>query len=233
MLPRVLPFALFMAFIGLNALLQALAPEAEWLPAALVWLYPVRTAVVVAVLVYFWRDYDELRTVDDRTDGRGQSRPWTGAGDMALAVLVGVAVYLAWVRMDWPWATQGADGAGYDPFIVEGPAAYALAAVRLLGAAAVVPLMEELFWRSFIMRYLVNSDFATVRPGAFTPLSFGATVVLFGVEHNLWLAGMMAGVAYALLLYRSGNLWTCIWAHAVTNLALGMHVLVRSEWRWW
>ena len=228
MLARVLPFALFMAFIGLNALLQALAPEAEWLPAAQVWLYPVRTAVVVAVLVYFWREYDGLRGGDGARGG-----PWTGAGDMALALLVGVLVYLAWVRMDWPWAMQGEGGAGYDPFIVDGPAGYALAAVRLLGAAAVVPVMEELFWRSFIMRYLVDSDFASVRPGTFTPLSFGATVALFGVEHHLWLAGMMAGLAYAALLYRSGNLWTCIWAHAVTNLVLGLHVLSTGEWRWW
>ena len=49
----------------------------------------------------------------------------------------------------------------------------------------------------------------------------------------LWLAGMLAGVAYTLLLYWTGRLWPCIFAHAVTNLALGIHVLVTGEWEWW
>jgi CAAX prenyl protease-like protein len=93
--------------------------------------------------------------------------------------------------------------------------------------------MEELFWRSFLLRYLISPRFKTVRLGALTPFSFVVTVVLFGLEHDLWLAGMMAGVAYTLLLNRTGNLWSCVLAHAVTNLALGVHVLMTEEWRWW
>ena len=134
MLSRVLPFALFMAFIGLNALLEALAPQAEWLAVAKLWLYPVRTLVVGAALIFYWRSYDELR--------RGA---WGGIGNTALAVAVGVAVYFAWIQMEWPWAMQGEGGAGYNPFLIEGAAGYFLAAFRLLGAAALVPVMEELF----------------------------------------------------------------------------------------
>lgn len=220
-LSRVLPFAVFMGFIALNGLLDWAAAEAEWLEAAKLWLYPLRTVVVAGTLIFFWRSYDELR------EGFGGAAAW------GLATVVGVAVYLAWVRMDWPWAMQGDGSGGYHPFAVEGTAGYLLAAMRLLGAAAVVPLMEELFWRSFLMRYLVDSRFNEVRLGTFTPLSFGATVVLFGVEHDLWLAGMVAGAAYNLLLCRTGRLWPCIWAHAVTNLLLGIHVLATGEWHWW
>ncbi|MBI3392868.1 MAG: CPBP family intramembrane metalloprotease [Nitrospirae bacterium] len=43
----------------------------------------------------------------------------------------------------------------------------------------------------------------------------------------------MAGVAYNLLLYRTGRLWPCILAHGVTNLLLAVHVLATGEWKWW
>ena len=225
MIARILPFAAYMGFIALSAGVTWLAGagilSSAWVEKADLWLYPVKTAVVLGLLGYFWPRYEELK-----------ERIFAGPGEGFLAVGVGVLVYLAWVRMDWPWAMQGA-AAGYDPFKAGETAGIVLAAVRIFGAAAVVPVMEELFWRSFLIRYLVSPRFESVRLGTFTPLSFGATVVLFGLEHHLWLAGMMAGVAYNLLLYRTGRLWPCILAHGVTNLLLAVHVLVTGEWRWW
>jgi CAAX prenyl protease-like protein len=93
--------------------------------------------------------------------------------------------------------------------------------------------MEELFWRSFLIRYLISSKFESVPVGAVTPFSFVATVVLFGLEHDLWLAGMVAGAAYTGLLVYTKRLWPCILAHALTNFALGIHVLMTHEWKWW
>ena len=108
-----------------------------------------------------------------------------------------------------------------------------LAGIRIFGASVVVPIMEELFWRSFLIRWIVNTRFESVPLGTFTVGSFLITVVLFGLEHNLWLAGMMAGAAYNLLLYRTGRIWPCILAHGLTNFLLGVHVLVTQEWQWW
>lgn len=210
-----------MGFIALESLLRWLAASESGGSGFLLWLYAVRTAVVVASLVYFWPAYRELRNPLCANWREG-----------LLVVVVGVVVYVAWVRMDWPWAMQG-QSAGYNPFQAGASAGLILAGIRLFGAAAVVPLMEELFWRSFLIRYLVASPFTAVRLGTFTPLSFGATVVLFGLEHHLWLAGMMAGAAYNLLLIKTGRLWPCVLAHAITNLMLGLHVLVTAEWYWW
>jgi CAAX prenyl protease-like protein len=210
-----------MGFIALESLLRWLAASESGGSGLLLWLYAVRTAVVVASLVYFWPAYRELRNPLCANWREG-----------LLVVVVGVAVYVAWVRMDWPWAMQG-QSTGYNPFQAGANAGLILAGIRLFGAAAVVPLMEELFWRSFLIRYLVASPFTAVRLGTFTPLSFGATVVLFGLEHHLWLAGMMAGAAYNLLLIKTGRLWPCVLAHAITNLMLGLHVLVTAEWYWW
>jgi len=64
--------------------------------------------------------------------------------------------------------------------------------------------------------------------GAFTLASFAATVVLIGLEHNLWLAGMMAGVAYQCLYDPTRRLWPSVVAHATTNVILGMHVATQD-----
>ena len=225
MIPRILPFAAYIAFLALGAGISWLAgpvPGSDsWAKTADLWLYPVKTAVVIGLLAYSWPRYEELR-----------GKRFAGAGEVLLSVAVGVLVYLAWVRMDWPWAMQGAAG-GYDPFKTGQGLGWVLAGIRIFGASVVVPVMEELFWRSFLIRYVINPHFDSVRLGTFTPMSFAVIVVLFGLEHNLWLAGMMAGAAYTVLLYRTHRLWPCILAHGVTNLALGVHVLVTGEWQWW
>lgn len=214
MWPRILPFAAYMAFIGVSSLVPAGSGAERW-------LYPVKTVVVLGLLVYFWSSYQELQ------------RPvFTDAKELGLGVGVGVLVYVLWVRMDWSWAIQG-EMTGYNPFEAGPAVGGALAAVRIFGASIVVPLMEELFWRSFLIRWVVNPDFEKVAFGTFTLASFAATVVLFGLEHNLWLAGMMAGVAYNGLYYHTRRLWPCVVAHSTTNAILGIHVLVTQEWQWW
>jgi CAAX prenyl protease-like protein len=123
---------------------------------------------------------------------------------------------------------------GFDPFaLASGPLLWGLVGVRLAGAVLVVPVMEELFWRSFAMRYLIDSRFREVPLGRFTWFSFTAVALAFGLEHHHWLPGIAAGIVYGLLLVRSGNLFTPILAHGVTNLALGLYVLVTRNWEFW
>ncbi len=226
MAARIVPFGVYMLFLLGAQALGWLGQVNGWQPSLTesiqLWIYPVKTLVVVAALLYYWSQYDELSWP-----------PKLSFSSLTLAIGTGVFVYLAWVRMDWSWAMQGERPSGYDPFFQQGAGGYVLAACRLFGAAIVVPIMEELFWRSFLMRYLISSRFETVLLGTMTPLSFGLMVVLFGVEHDLWLAGMMAGAAYGLLLARTRNLWACVIAHGITNLTLGIHVLVTHEWHWW
>jgi len=222
---RILPFAAYLGFLGLMSGVEwagARFPGAEtWVQAVTLWHYPIKTAVVIALLVLLWPRYDEL-----------QGPVVKSSHELGLSAAIGVAVYLAWVRMDWPWAMQGT-AIGYNPFQNGVVLGTGLAAVRLLGASLVVPVMEEIFWRSFLLRYLINPRFEVVPLGTFTPASLAVTVVLFGLEHQLWLAGMMAGLAYSVLCYRTRRLWPCIVAHGVTNLCLGIHVLVTGEWHWW
>lgn len=226
MAARIVPFGCYALFLLISQAVGWLEQASGWSPslveAVRLWLYPVKIVLVAATLVGYWRHYTEI--------------PWPpklSAQTLLLTTAIGILVYIAWVRMDWAWAIQGPRSSGYNPFASQDSTGYLLAAFRIFGAACVVPVMEELFWRSFLLRYMMSSRFDTVPLGTVTPLSFVVVVILFGLEHDLWLAGMMAGAAYGFLLVQTKNLWTCIGAHAITNLALGIHVLVTGEWYWW
>ncbi|MDL2354336.1 MAG: CAAX prenyl protease-related protein [Pseudomonadota bacterium] len=212
---RILPFLTYMLFIGVAELLAWLGYSA----AELRWLYGIKVGAVVLVLAYFWRDYDELLTFGLRAPG------------VLLALAAGVLVLLLWISLGAGWMTIGAAG-GFDP-TRGGRIDWALVAVRIAGAALVVPVMEELFWRSFLMRWLDAGDFTTVAPAHITLKSMAIASVLFGFEHNLWLAGIVAGLAYSALYMRHRTIWSPILAHAVTNGLLGAWVVATGSWSYW
>ncbi len=214
-LPRVLPFAAYIGFIIIADLLERFGAPGN----ALRWLYPAKIALVLALLLLLRKHYRELR-----------ARP--ARRDMLAAVGVGVIVFLLWIALDAKWMRIGTphafDAAGKDG-IVDWP----LVAVRAAGAALVVPLMEELFWRSFLLRWLRQQDFLALRPARAGARAATISVLLFGVEHNLWLAGILAGIAYTLLYMRSETLWTPILGHAVTNGLLAAWVIATGSWTYW
>ena len=212
-LPYVVPFALYMAFLAVQSRLPA---------QSLVWLYPLKAVAVAAALVAFRRHYEELAP---------RLSP--------LAIVTGALCIALWVALDpfYPGLSRLTGGAPVAPF---DPAAIADATQRLgfldfrvAGAVIVVPLTEELFWRGFLIRWLVKDDFKGVPVGRFTPLSFGVTVALFGVEHEQWLAGMICGALYNGLLYRTKNVTDCVVAHATSNALLAAWVLARGDWKFW
>ena len=107
-------------------------------------------------------------------------------------------------------------------------------ALRLARAAILVPIIEELFWRGWLPRFLDARDFRTLPLGHFSTTSFIATVVLFGAEHGpFWEVGLLAGVAYNLWMQHTRSLGDLIAAHALTNLLLGLFVLWSGRWEFW
>ncbi|MFA5700415.1 MAG: CAAX prenyl protease-related protein, partial [Desulfuromonas sp.] len=79
----------------------------------------------------------------------------------------------------------------------------------------------------------VKKEFMQVSIGKFTWFSFLATAVLFGLEHNLYLAGICAGILFNLVLYRTRSIFQCVLSHATANLALGIYVLNSGNWHFW
>ena len=221
---RFLPFAVFMAFIGLDELIRMLMTRSllKFEPAALYYLYPLKALVVAALLFHFRKRYTELKLKELL------SFPTT----MPIS-RVGLLVFVLWINMEWTIGSASTPQ-GFNPMTFpEGVIRNSMIFFRIAGAVLVVPLMEELFWRSFLIRYITDSDFESVPIGTFTWASFLLTVVLFGVEHNFIYAGMMAGAAYNLILYKTRSLAQCVLAHAVTNLALAIYVVASGKWQFW
>ena len=105
--------------------------------------------------------------------------------------LLGLALVVPWVvlaglQRDAGWATGLGARAAYDPFSAPGagaPAAWAFLVVRAVGLVVVVPLVEELFLRGFLMRAVIDEDFWTVRFGTLTAASAAACLVYAVATH--------------------------------------------------
>lgn len=218
--PRILPFALFMVFVAAASLVPAPVPSApgEWDAR---WLYAARALVAGAALVWLWPRFVELH------DLRLPLVHWL------LAVAAGVAVLGIWLLLDEGWFAfelgDGFDPRRYGSEEIDWPITF----FRLIGLAVVVPLVEELFWRSFLLRWLEKQEFLAVGPATVGIRALLISSVLFALEHNQWLAGFIAGVVYGWLYLRTGNLWAPVLAHAVTNGLLGAYILVARDWRFW
>ena len=212
---RIFPFLIYILFIAIADVLGRLGVSEP----AMRWLYPVKIFAVVVTLVICYRHYTELHSLR-------LSPIWAG-----IAVLVGLVVFVLWISLSSGWMVIGSPG-GFDPR-TNGQVDWLLVGLRIAGAALVVPVMEELFWRSFLMRWLDNADFESVDPAKVRLSSVAIAAVLFGFEHNLWLAGIVAGLAYSVLYMRQRSLWSAIVAHAVTNGILGVWIVRSAEWTFW
>ncbi|UVW29920.1 CAAX prenyl protease-related protein [Massilia sp. H6] len=213
---RILPFAAWILFIILGDMLE----HAGWARDALRWLYPLQSGVVALLLACSWRHYHELH-----------HPALPGAGPLLACSGAGLLVFVLWINLDAPWMRIG-PVPGYDP-TTAGAIDWLLVASRIAGAALVVPVMEELFWRSFLMRWIEAADFEAVEPARVGFKGLLVSSLLFGVEHALWLAGIVAGLAYAFLYMRYRNLWSAVLAHAVTNGLLGAWVVATGNWSFW
>ncbi len=185
------------------------------------WGYAARTVLVAGLLAWWWRRYDELRPAAPLR-----------AGALAEAAAVGLAVWLMWIWLG-PLLRVGDIG---DHSIVRdasgAPDPLWLAA-RLAGSALVVPVIEELFWRSYLMRRIDAHDFAQLPPQSASLTAVLASSAVFALEHRELAAGFLAGLAYAWLYRRRGDLRLAVLAHAVTNAALGGYVAWTGRFDFW
>ncbi len=105
---------------------------------------------------------------------------------------------------------------------------------RTARAVAIVPFVEELFWRAWVMRWLINPDFEKVPLGAYAPFAFWITAILFASEHGpYWDVGLITGVIYNFWMIRTKSVADCVLMHAVTNAALSAYVITAGQWQYW
>ena len=219
---RVAPFAIFLALTFFQGRFGA---------ASAYWLYLAKSLAGLWLIWEMRPFVPELR--------------WAFSGE---AVLVGVGVFALWVGISGEWTTQnslwtrlGFSAPGkfipsWDPpeqFGAHSVLAWLFIVTRILGSTFVVPPLEEVFYRSFLYRYVASQEFLSVPLNRFLPWPFLATAFIFGISHNEWLAGILCGAAYQWLVLRKNRLGDVMTAHAITNFLLGLWVVTRGAWQFW
>jgi CAAX prenyl protease-like protein len=119
----------------------------------------------------------------------------------------------------------GADGAAYWTNLL----------LRFARMTLIVPLVEELFWRGFLLRFCIREDFQRVPFGTFTWTSFLVVSIAFCFEHTQpdWAAALITSALYNAVAYTSRSLLACVIAHAITNLLLGFYIMKTQQWGFW
>ena len=229
---RAVPFILFVLLTGL---------QGKFGPASAYWIYLAKNLVGIWLLFEMRPFVAEMR--------------WAFSWE---AVVVGVGIFVLWIGISGAWTTQdslwkktGVDfllaqlGVSHspvspvsiwDPQIQFGgftPIAWSLMMVHVLGMTFIVPPLEEVFYRSFLYRYLADQNFLKVPLNKFLPMPFIATAAIFGFSHNEWLAGIFCGAAYQWLVLRKNRLGDAMTAHAITNFLLGLWVVWKHAWNFW
>lgn len=214
-LPYVAPFAVFIAFLVLRSVypLPELADQI------------VRVAVVGAVLIFVARPVIDLR-----------------APNWLLSILLGAGVFVLWIGPDliFPgyrhhWLFENSLlGSSHGLLSAAGQTQPLVLALRAIRAVVIVPIVEELFWRAWLMRWIVEPNFERIALGTFSPLAFGAVALLFASEHGqYWDVGLLTGIIYNAWMVRSKSLGDLILTHAVTNACLSAYVIFAGKWEYW
>lgn len=218
----VAPFAVFMGGLALAGLLGWAGGEEGpfWLREAKYWVYPLQTLACAGVLAWFWRCYEWgpwLRTLPEAAG-------W------------GVVVFVLWISPQL--MGQAGRFEGFNPWVLGegGVLVWGSLVMRLARLVVVVPLVEEIFWRGFLMRWFVaEGRWREVPFGTLRLASFSGVVVLFMFVHQIvdFFGAMAAGVIYGVVAVRTRSMGACVVSHAVTNGLLGVYILVTKQWGFW
>jgi exosortase E/protease (VPEID-CTERM system) len=204
--PYLLPF---IALLAAGMITGAISAKFEW-------LYPLCLVAVAVVLWTCRRSYRDLS--------------WNISFP---ATAIGVVVFAMWIAL----APADASGKSSWPEALASIPSYWAAAwllMRVLGFVIFVPIVEELAFRGFLTRRVIDSQFQRVPVGTFSWPSLVVSSLLFGAMHGrFWLAGTLAGRLFALAMYHRRSLGDAVQAHATANGLFALYVLTTGRWSVW
>lgn len=217
---RAMPIAAPAASPAQDDALPWLAPFMALLTASIVaglfqphdqWLYGLRVAFIFAALYAFRATLKPLVAAVD---------PWS--------IVAGLAVGVVWIATD----PDPASGAELGAWLAALPlwAAALWLAIRAVGTVVFVPIAEELAFRGFLHRSIATSRPFDASPLAMTLVAFVTSSLLFGLLHQRWLAAMLAGAVYALVMYRTGRMSDPVAAHMASNAIIVAWAIALAQW---
>lgn len=247
------PLVVFMLVTELANLLRVENSALPWYQYAPEhWVYPLQCVIVGALLLFFRNHY--------------MLKPWRGLGLAAVLAVVGIAVWVWPASLYHPgqpgwleWFGVTARDKGFDPGVFkdappktpmeaiyrgEAPAwashstAWCITVtLRFLRMVVIVPFVEELFWRGFLMRY-VQADgrsFLTIPFGRHSWRAFWIVTLAVTLVHQPedYLGAFVWGSLMYWLALRTKSLGACVFMHAAGNLLLGIYVMATEKWGFW
>lgn len=223
-------FMLLSSAVGLFQIENSALPWYQRAPEH--WVYPLQCLIVGAVLMYFRQHY--------------KLKPWRGLGLAFVLAVIGIAVWVVPASLyhegqpGWlEWLGIAARDNGFDPnvFLNHSPAWWATVFLRFVRMVIIVPFVEELFWRGFLMRYAQagDRDFRTVPFGQHSWRAFWIVTLAVTLIHQPsdYLGAFVWGSLMYWLAVRTKSLGACVFMHAVGNLLLGLYVLYTQKWGFW
>ncbi len=200
------------------------------------YLYALRSILCLVVFLFLrpWKFYTPLQ--------RKNILPSLGVGVAIFVLWIGfeteffkhlapglATAYEKWCVMPFGSMREAVEDTPYAPAFC----GWGLTLVRLAGSAFVIAIIEEFFWRGYLIRTFRTPDFLDIDIGELHPTSFLIVAVIFGLEHTEWAVGLITGIVYGLFYIRTRDIWAVSIAHVVTNLILGIYVLVTGSWQYW
>ncbi len=238
----VVPLAVFMIFTLISQFAgEAMLWEHDHAPWYRHWpeqlFYPIQTLLCALVLGFFWKHYEFKWT----------RKVWIGV----LAGFVGIGFWLLpTVLYDHLGMTGKPDGffqklsglaprdEGFDPGVFENPAAYWTSLIfRILRAVVIVSLVEEIFWRGFLMRFLLDmdGDYWKVPFGKAAFLSFAVVTLGFMLAHAPldWAGAVVYGSITYWVAVKTKSLLACVVMHGVANASMAAFAMVYGKYGLW
>lgn len=197
----------------------------------LTWVYILRLLIVPGIMMWAWQWYKPL------------GGPKSSVISVATGVLVGVFGTILWILLITPFVEGGASAWGNPAFCL-----------RLTAATFIVPVFEELLMRGYIFYFVLQWDQARRNgaPSAFDDTLHDTTIdevrtvcwnmpaiiistIVFTLGHQTaeWPAAFAYGLLMAFLLIIRKDLLSCVVAHGITNLCLGLFVVQSGNWQYW
>ena len=167
-------------------------------------IYPARALLMVATMALFWRVYVAL--------------PWRLD---PLALTTGVAIAAMWIVTAPAPAADAAPAFG----ALTGLAFAGWVVARFVGTSLLVPVIEELMFRSYLLNRIAPQG-----DGPRMAVAIAISAGLFALLHDRWIEAAIAGLIFGLLVWRSRNVTDAIVSHATANALIALFALATGAW---
>ncbi|MCP3874558.1 MAG: CPBP family intramembrane metalloprotease [Desulfobacteraceae bacterium] len=220
-----LPYGLpYFAYVGIVSLGQ------DRLPVEVIYILEI---MIVPLLLYWaWKWYAPIKGPEKVT------------GSIFYGIVFGILGLVVWCLLLAPFIDIKGEPWDKTGFFL-----------RLFTAAIIVPVFEELFIRGYIFRLALqwdnnrkNKNIASplnesldhnsindVKPGAWSVMAIAISTIAFSAGHMPveWVAAVAYSILMSILWMIRKDLLSCIVAHGVTNLTLGLYVWYTGNWGFW